>query len=86
MANNHFYLLKLKIEEWLSEVSKTDPHLLQLKKDLEKLAFILPVAGLLVALLPVLIFPSLEGLFSEFFRALAISICLFVTYLNWKYK
>jgi hypothetical protein len=86
MASNAFALLKLKIEEWLDEVKKSDPYLLQLKKELEKLAFVLCFAGFIPALVFSLVLGKSFGEFiGKLFGAVAIGICIFVTYLNWKY-
>jgi len=73
MANHAFALLRLKFNEWLSEARKEDPHLTQLKKDLEKLSVAVGVIG---TFLPC----------NELFWALAIWILIFVTYLSWKYN
>ncbi|MGI6554636.1 MAG: hypothetical protein ACOX2P_04560 [Bacillota bacterium] len=87
MKNNSLGLLKLKIQEWLAEVNKSDPHLLQLKKELEKLAFLLCFAGFIPALVFSLVLGKSFGEFiGELFGAVAIGICIFVTYLNWKYR
>ena len=61
--------LKLQIEKWLS----VDSSMIESKKDLEKLAFLLLILGV-----------CLLGGLSDFSSWLAILICIYVTYLNWK--
>ena len=60
-----------QIEEWLS----VDANRIQLKKDLNKLTFLLIIGAYL-----------LPGGLSEFSFWLAIFIAIFLTYLNWKFK
>ncbi|TEB05499.1 hypothetical protein Psch_02540 [Pelotomaculum schinkii] len=65
--------IKLKIQEWLS----VNSNLIQLKKLLNKVAFILIIAAYLLPL-PVWL--------SDLLFWLAISIAIFLTYLEYKFK